>query len=431
MTSGKFTTFPIPSITIERSERQRRELTGIEDLAESIRRTGLINPIVITQDGVLVAGERRLTACKMLGWTSIPAQFTSDLSALELHVIELEENIKREQLSWQDECLAVKRFHELKMEMEEDWDPTKTATALGATPQYVGQRVIIAKEIEDGNERISSADKFSVARNLVQRDTERRKSSVLETLGASLIPPSISDEPAPKTKPTPPILLTDFHQWQGDYAGQKFNLIHCDFPYGINVGDSPRQNSSIAEHYEDSPDVYFKLLATFGLAMQNVVAESAHLIFWFTMHYYSETLAALEFMGWKVDPFPLIWHKSDNAGVAPDPQRRPRRTYETAFFASRGDRKLTQAGARSASFAFPGKIGGEAHMSAKPVPMLTHFLSMVCDEYSTVFDPTCGSGNALKAATALGASSVLGLEKDPNFYALSTSRYYGDEDEVE
>ena len=54
MTSGTFRSIDTASIIVERSERQRRELRNIDELAESIQRIGLINPIVITQDGVLV-----------------------------------------------------------------------------------------------------------------------------------------------------------------------------------------------------------------------------------------------------------------------------------------------------------------------------------------------------------------------------------------
>src|SRR5437667_7760504 len=105
MTSGNFRTIPTSSIIIQRSDRQRRELTAIDELAESIQRIGLINPPVVTADGVLVAGERRLTACRALGWTSIPVQFVEELSDYELQTIELEENVKRVDLPWQDQCL--------------------------------------------------------------------------------------------------------------------------------------------------------------------------------------------------------------------------------------------------------------------------------------------------------------------------------------
>ena len=100
MTSGNFRSVSLDSIVVDRANRQRRELFNIEELADSIHRNGLIHPIVVTPEHVLVAGERRYTAMKSLGWTSVPVQFTTDLSELELGIIELEENIKRDNISW-------------------------------------------------------------------------------------------------------------------------------------------------------------------------------------------------------------------------------------------------------------------------------------------------------------------------------------------
>jgi ParB/RepB/Spo0J family partition protein len=52
--------------------RHRRDLGDIAGLATSIRDVGLLHPIVIRPDGVLIAGERRLAAAKQLGWAEIP-----------------------------------------------------------------------------------------------------------------------------------------------------------------------------------------------------------------------------------------------------------------------------------------------------------------------------------------------------------------------
>jgi ParB family chromosome partitioning protein len=41
-------------------------------LAASIEEVGLLHPIAVRADGRLIAGERRLAACKKLGWTSVP-----------------------------------------------------------------------------------------------------------------------------------------------------------------------------------------------------------------------------------------------------------------------------------------------------------------------------------------------------------------------
>lgn len=430
MTSGNFRNFQVASIHVERSERQRRELRNIDELAESIQRIGLINPIVITGEGVLVAGERRLTAIRQLGWTHVPVQFVEDLSEYELQTIELEENIKREQLSWQDEVAALAKFHKLKAAYEPGWTQEDTADAVGLSRPEVSKKLLVATQM--GNEVVAGADRFSAALNIVQRNAERKKASVLESVGVKLTEavtaPLSKEERAEIGEPSEPeqvipLLNISFHDWQETYDGPRFNLIHCDFPYGINVADSPRMDATIKDYYDDSPDVYWSLLARLGAAMDNVVAESAHLIFWHSMKFHSETKIILGEMGWKVNPFPLIWHKSDGSGIPPDPQRGPRQTYEAAIFASRGDRKITQEGCVANSFAYPGRRDDAIHASEKPYMMLRHFMRMVCDEYSFVLDPTCGSGNALKVAEDLGAPRVLGLEQLPEFYNIARDNW--------
>lgn len=432
MTSARFSSFPISHVFIDREARQRKTLTGIEELAESISRLGLINPIVIDEDGKLIAGERRLTACLALGWDNIPVQFTSDLDEYTLQCIELEENMKRTDLTWQDEVAAVARIHALKQDNEESWSAADTADLIGYTPSYVEQRLRVSKVMD--NPAVANAEAFSTARNIATRDAERKKSSALLTATTaplagleSAYVDSVDTEgwELPRAAPPPPPIINEsFLLWQGDYTGSKFNLIHCDFPYGINVADAPRMGAGMADHYADSPDVYWTLVAALARAMENVIAESAHLIFWFSPKFYCDTREALQRMGWTLTDYPLIWHKSDNAGVAPDPQRGPRNTYEMAFFGHRGDRKLTAAGCKSNSFAFPGKRGEDSiHVSEKPYTMLKHFMEMVCDDYSHVLDPTCGSANALKAAEDLGAARILGIEQLPEFHEIAVNNW--------
>ncbi len=53
-------------------ERHRRDLGDIGALAESIADIGLLHPIIVNEDGLLLAGARRLAACKRLGWMTVP-----------------------------------------------------------------------------------------------------------------------------------------------------------------------------------------------------------------------------------------------------------------------------------------------------------------------------------------------------------------------
>lgn len=63
--------WPIEQVYV--GDRLRRELGDIGLLAESIKQVGLLHPIVIRGDGLLIVGRRRLEACKLLQWKEIPA----------------------------------------------------------------------------------------------------------------------------------------------------------------------------------------------------------------------------------------------------------------------------------------------------------------------------------------------------------------------
>lgn len=417
MTSGTFASFPLDSIIILRSERQRRELTNIDELAESIESTGLINPPVITREGVLIAGERRVTACRQLGWDAIPVQFSDEMDPIALQLIELEENVKRQDLTWQDHAEAVARYHRLREETDTDWNQTKTAAAIGISKSYTMQLLTVARGLSEGEPLVVNADKFSVAANVMQRKLERQRNAVLRDISApaEVAAPSITldDQPAPVAAEArrASILNADFQQWAASYTGPAFNLIHCDFPYGVGVDKRGQSSSKALGSYSDEAKDYFDLIAALLAHQDRFISHQAHLIFWFSMDYYTKTIELLEAGGWTVSPFPLIWLKSDNKGILPDYNRGPRRIYETALFCSRGDPKIVHAVGNAIACA----TTKDFHMSEKSAVMLEHFFRMLVDEYTSFLDPTCGGGNAVRVAESLGAAYALGIERDPEF----------------
>ena len=54
------------------NNRIRHDLGSIEELAQNIAIVGLLHPVVVTVDGKLLAGARRLAAIKHLGWKEVP-----------------------------------------------------------------------------------------------------------------------------------------------------------------------------------------------------------------------------------------------------------------------------------------------------------------------------------------------------------------------
>lgn len=88
----------IQSIVVE--GRHRTDLGEVDPLAESIRSVGLLHPVVVTEDGRLVAGARRLEACKVLGWDEVPVTVAESWDEASAALIaERDENTCRKQMT--------------------------------------------------------------------------------------------------------------------------------------------------------------------------------------------------------------------------------------------------------------------------------------------------------------------------------------------
>lgn len=405
MTSGRFHSIEISSITVDRQSRQRKEIKDvhIQDLAYSIRNRGLIHPLVVDKEHRLIAGECRFLACLRLGWTHVNCQYVDDLEPHELEAIELEENLKRMNISWQDECLAIAHYHDFRLQQNSEWTLEQTGEALGVVKSVIIDHLKVADEIKKGNTQIIEAPKYSTARGIIDRKEERAKAAELEGFDKITAPVTASQAES--------ILSANFLEWAPAYTGPRFNLIHCDFPYGIDADQHVQGGHHTHGGYVDTEEHYFSLIECLTTNTDRLCSSSCHLVFWFSMWFYDRTRTALEKAGWDIDPFPLIWLKSDNVGIIPDPERGPRRIYETALFGSRGDRRIVRA--KSNAYAAP--TVRDIHMSVKPEPVLRHFFEMFVDENTIMLDPTCGSGSSLRAAESLRAKTVVGLELNPEF----------------
>ncbi len=107
---GEVQTVPIQNITANPHQpRQEFDAAALQDLAISIMEYGLLQPITVRQvspfDYELIAGERRLTACRNLGMHYIPAVVMA-ASATDSAVLALVENIQRENLNYMEEAEA-------------------------------------------------------------------------------------------------------------------------------------------------------------------------------------------------------------------------------------------------------------------------------------------------------------------------------------
>ena len=187
----------VPVERIEPGRYQPRSVMDperLEELAESIKAQGLVQPVVIrplAREGhyELIAGERRWRATQLAGLKTIPAivRQIEDESALALALIE---NIQREDLNPLEEALAIKRLID-----EFELTHAEAAHAVGRSRAAVSNllrlleldgvvRQLIEKhQIDMGHARalltLESKDQVSVAHEIVAKGLSVRQTEQL------------------------------------------------------------------------------------------------------------------------------------------------------------------------------------------------------------------------------------------------------------
>ncbi len=149
---------------IQRGKYQpRRDLEpqALEDLTNSIRAQGVMQPIIIrpideaANQGVsyeIIAGERRWQACQLAGLTTIPViiKDVSDEAAIAMALIE---NIQRENLNAMEEAIALKRLQD-----EFELTQQEVADAVGKSRSSVTNLLRLTKLTDDVRKMLEYGD---------------------------------------------------------------------------------------------------------------------------------------------------------------------------------------------------------------------------------------------------------------------------------
>lgn len=114
----QYQSLPLELINIAHT-RIRKDFGDIQSLADSIQELGLLSPIIINKDHTLLAGERRLEACKLLGWTEVDVIIKDTDDAENELMIEFSENKCRKEFTREEEIdvgLQLERIEKSKAE---------------------------------------------------------------------------------------------------------------------------------------------------------------------------------------------------------------------------------------------------------------------------------------------------------------------------
>ena len=119
--------------SIQVGHRHRKDMGDLDELIASIERDGLLQPITITPDGVLVCGARRLAAVRRLGWRTVNVWVRSAISDRLAHLLaEQDDNALHKALSPLE---AEALYREIKQLLAEDASRRQAASRFSTDNQ--------------------------------------------------------------------------------------------------------------------------------------------------------------------------------------------------------------------------------------------------------------------------------------------------------
>jgi ParB family chromosome partitioning protein len=135
--------------------RKRFDDTKLQELAESIRQNGVLQPLLVRRVGgayELVAGERRLRAAKLAGLDKVPVVVREEVNDREALKLAMLENVQREDLNPIEEAQGYKRLmDEFGMSQQELSERLgKSRSAVANTIRLLALSEDLQRKIEKG-----------------------------------------------------------------------------------------------------------------------------------------------------------------------------------------------------------------------------------------------------------------------------------------
>lgn len=459
------------SRVIIKPDRQRTEFDPVElqNLKDSIeylpgeRNRQLMHPPVLRREGddlVLVAGERRLRAITEIfelggcfiyngqmfkaDHGMIPFSDIGELSPLEAEEAELDENLKRVNLSWQELAQVHARLHKLRaaqkttlqaMQATAGDPPTIPSQTVADTAREVFGRsdgsyqdtirkeTIVAKHLD--NPAVAKAKTLDEAFKILKKEEERKTNIAL---GLEVGKTFNADKHT--------LVRANCLEWMTQQEPGQFDVILTDPPYGMGAdtfGDAGGKMTGIQHHYDDSHEAWQllmggtaavadgtpidKIKAGWCVHAYRLAKPQAHAYVFCDIDRFHELKQHMELAGWDVFRTPLIVHKL-NSGRVPRPQHGPRRQYEIILYAIKGDKPVTHI--------YPDVIpvNGDdnlGHGAQKPVDLYVNLLQRSVKPGDAVLDTFAGTGTIFPAAHTFKCTAT-GIELDEGSYGICVKR---------
>lgn len=418
-------------------ERFRKDLGDIEELAESIRQKGVLQPITLDKHMNLLAGGRRYAAANLAGLEKIPALLRDVADELDMREVELMENVHRKDFSWQERIALTDRIDKLYKEKNTDWSARKTGELLGKSLGNISRSLQMSRAMEiipelreqktfdDAFKMLKKFEENAAVAELAKRHQDKIASATItkvevdEKTGEEIVVHYTAANADPHTLH---MLRADQDYRIGsvfDYIideAKPVDIIECDPPYGIDLtvvkGSKDSVNSTVHGYEEVPADKYQAFLKQLSKHLFDMAGPDCWLVFWFGPTWHCEVREALKDAGWKVDDIPAIWQKLHGQTLSPEIYLA--RCYEPFFLCRKGNPVLVKRGRSNVFDCLPEEPSLKYHPTQRPQRLIKELLNTLGMPGQTVFVPFLGSGATLRAAYQVGMNAF-GYDINPQY----------------
>lgn len=399
-------------------ERFRRDFGDLDELIQSIKEKGIIQPLSVDSNMVLLAGGRRYAASTQLGLPTVPVIIRDFVDEIDSREIELMENVYRKDFEWYEQAELVKKIDDLyKAKHGSNWSGRKTAELLDKGVATVARNLQLANAMEyipelkecktadDALKLLKKVEDTAIVSELRKRQNEKLKQEESHAEDGR-------DQYHLDKGLRAMLKLADSNYMIGDvFAGManmrdsgSIQIIECDPPYGIDLNEQKAGKDSVTStvrsYNEVQRDAYPEFLSKLANELFRVAGKDCWLVFWYGQSWHTEVLAALRAAGWAVDEIPAVWTKTQ--GQTLQPELYYARGYEPFFLCRKGKPVMVERGHLNV-FPFPGVAGkSKYHPTQRPTELIKEIFNTLGAGNQTVFVPFLGSGATLMACYELG-----------------------------
>lgn len=406
---------------IQVGDRFRKKFEDIEELAASINKYGLIEPIVVDEDNVLIAGERRYKAHVLLKKETIHVKYMNDLTELEKKEVELEENIQRNQFTWQEEVGAKQELHKLKQTMHghavqghnsDGWGLKDTAVALGESLGTVSMDIQLARGLRAFPELLKEKSKSTAFKKMKMM----QEKILQEELTRRMKQAGVIDSPN--------VTNGNCIETMSNMEAECIDLIVTDPPYGIDLDRAHTYGrmTVVDTRFNDSDFATFDLLDKAFGEMYRVLKPQRHCYVFCGIDKVPEVIKLLVKHEFNVHHLPLIWDKG--SGSYPSQGTSYVHSYEAFLHCWKGERRKLNGTPKDVFTVKRVPPGQKIHPTEKPTELLRDLINLSSFPGEHVLDPFAGSGATLIAARETQRQGI-GIELDETFYRKICERLEG------